>query len=530
MADFTQLRNKLSLIFWPYLRLVLLFLAGYGLVDGALLAWAPTFEPPDELRKLLVPALLAAVMVMLLLWPRIRLLADNGKQNDPRWLMALTAVVVMGCGASCLHGYLSAATSSLASFDSPAAVPAAAAPSAYYQFRHVYQRPRAAEAEAEFGTADKGRKFFFGLYVAVPLLASPADTLLPVRVWLGLHYAADISSSANAAEKRAAYEAFAQRTQQQLKQEKFRVPLGYYERLPNTSERQAYLKAARRTGLCPPDSTRPLLVLRPATEAFATRGRSSGYWLLGWLGGGSLAFLVLLLVPYLSDTAVYRFRAGQRERLAWLSWLRPRHGFWLTPLLLSGNVLVYLLMAFSTQSGLESFPVATLLGWGASYGPAITHGQWWRLLSNTFLHGGLMHLLNNMASLWLLGSLLELPVGTGRLAVLYLVAGLGGSLASLAWHPATVGVGASGAIFGLMGAALVLAWRRALPESLRGAVFFLAVISGGISLLFGFIMPGIDNAAHLGGLVTGGVLGLLFSPTVRRRMPYYESLVDEPAA
>lgn len=522
MADFAQLKNKLSLIFWPYLRLAVLFLVGYGLVDGALLVWAPAFEPPDELRELVLPLLLAFVAVMFWLWPRIRLLVDNGKQNDPRWLMALVAVGVMGCGASCLHSYAQALVGHLQLFDSPATVPAAMAPAAGYQFQHAYPAPRYAGAEAEFGTADKGRKFFFSLYVVVPLLASPADTLLPVRVWQGLHYTADISSNASEAEQKAAYEAFAKRTQEQLAQEKFEVPLGYYKRLPNTRERQTYLKAARRTGLCPTDSMYPLLVLQPATEAFAGRGRSSGYWLLGWLGGGSVGFLLLLLIPYLSDASVQQFRTGQHERLAWLSWLRPHYGFWLTPLLLVSNVLIYLLMALGTQSGFESFAVPTLLSWGASYGPAIAHGQWWRLLSSTFLHGGFLHLANNMASLWLLGSLLEPPVGTGRLAVLYVAAGLSGSLASLAWHPATVGVGASGAIFGLMGAALVLAWRQALPESLRGLVFLLAVISGGISLLFGFLMPGIDNAAHLGGLLAGAFLGLLFSPAVRRRIPYHE--------
>jgi membrane associated rhomboid family serine protease len=528
MADFTQFHTKLQLIFWPYLRLALLFLVGYGLADSALLAWAPTFEPPEELRKLLVPSLVAAVVTMLALWPRIRLLADNGKQNDPRWMMAMVAIAVMGCGASCLHGYLYAALNRQAVFASPRAVPAHQPPGAYYQFGHTVQTVRYAGAEAEFGTADKGRKFVFTLYVAVPLLASPADTLRPARVWQGLRYTGNIEASASPAEKEAAYQAFARRTQEQLTQEKFLVPFGYYERLPNTTARRAYVKAARRTGLCPPDTLQPLLVLQPATEPFATHGRSAGYWLLGWLGGGSLLFFGLLLLPYLSGTAAAEFRAGQYERLGWLSWLRPQAGFWLTPLLVVGNVLVYLAMALSTQTGLDSFAVATLLGWGANFGPAVAHGQWWRLLSSTFLHGGLFHLLNNMASLWLMGSLLERPMGTGRLALLYLAAGVGGSLASLAWHPATVGVGASGAIFGLMGAALVLAWRRALPESLRGVVLLLAAFSGGFSLLMGFIMPGIDNAAHLGGLLTGAGLGLLFSPALRRRLPFYEMQENHP--
>jgi rhomboid protease GluP len=146
-------------------------------------------------------------------------------------------------------------------------------------------------------------------------------------------------------------------------------------------------------------------------------------------------------------------------------------------------------------------------------GPYTLSGQWWRLLSYMFLHGGLMHIAFNMWCLWNLGQLCESLYGRWTYAAIYLLCGLGASLASAAWHPYTPSVGASGAIFGLAGAlitALKLGEfsvpRSALSGTLRslGAFVF-------YNLVFGFVVPGIDNTAHIGGLVTGLIVGALIA-------------------
>ena len=519
MTDTNQpLKDKLTLIFWRYLRLVLLFLLGYGVLDCALLRWWPAFEPSEELRKLGVPLLLSAVLVLVLLWPRLRLLEGADSRRDFRIWLAMLAVGVMGCGANCLHGYLVDATSSMTVLDSPSAVAARQPQGHYYQFRHLYFNPRYRGGDVRFGSASKGSKLTFSLYLSTPVLASPADTLHTVAVWLGRHYQDEISSNASATDKKAAYQAFIKRSEHQFQLEDFSNPLGYYVRLPNTEARESYLKAARGTGLCPADTTKALLMLQAADESFAARGHSSIQWLLGWLLGGTVLFFGLLLPPSLLTRRVLDFRAGQSTGLGLPDGLRPRPGYWLTPLLLVANVFIWLAMALTTRSGIESFARADLLAWGADYGPAVAHGQWWRLMSSVFLHGSVLHLLNNMALLWVLGELLEDDVGTVRFTAIDLVAGLGSSLASIWWHTTTVGVGASGAIFGLMGAAMVLAWRRALPEEVGGVVLLLSAILGGINLVMGFIMPGVDNAAHLGGLLTGALLGLALSPRLRHRL------------
>src|ERR1700740_170638 len=179
-----------------------------------------------------------------------------------------------------------------------------------------------------------------------------------------------------------------------------------------------------------------------------------------------------------------------------------------TIVLIALNVLVFLMMVLQGVSVFN--PTAdSVLRWGADYGPLTLHGQWWRMVVSTFLHFGLIHLLFNMFVLFSIGLFMESLAGRVPFVVLYLVCGLGGSAASLAWHPSIVSAGASGAIFGLYGALLgfLVPPRGSNPaESLaslrKGALTFI-----GYNLLYG-LRPGVDMAAHLGGLATGFVLGL----------------------
>lgn len=141
-------------------------------------------------------------------------------------------------------------------------------------------------------------------------------------------------------------------------------------------------------------------------------------------------------------------------------------------------------------------------------------GEWWRLLTAAFLHGSLLHIAFNMYVLFAIGQTLERVLGHVGYLVLYLVAALGGSVASYAFSDIqTVSVGASGAIFGLMGA-LVIAGRR-----LRYDISQVLVLLG-VNILIGFVAPGIDWRAHLGGLVVGAAVAAIFvhTPRANRRL------------
>jgi len=193
--------------------------------------------------------------------------------------------------------------------------------------------------------------------------------------------------------------------------------------------------------------------------------------------------------------------------------VRPGYGelirlFPATSVLIALNVVVYIAMVAKGVSP-ASPTTAQLLRWGADFGPLTLAGQPWRLLASCFIHAGLLHLLFNMWCLWSLGLFAERFLGRGTYVLAYLVAGLAGAVASVWWHPLVVGVGASGAIFGLAGIMVTLlrSGQLSLPAEFlkQHSKSILAFI--GYNLFFGFISPHIDNSAHLGGLVTGLMLG-----------------------
>src|SRR5580698_7488398 len=184
----------------------------------------------------------------------------------------------------------------------------------------------------------------------------------------------------------------------------------------------------------------------------------------------------------------------------------------LTQVIFGINAAVFLGMALSGSTFMD-FPVRELVQWGANAGALTLSGEWWRLLTNVFVHGGIIHIAFNMWCLWNLGQLCESLYGRWTYAAIYLICGLGASLASAAWHPSVPSVGASGAIFGLAGAlitALKLGEfsvpRAALSGTLRSLGAFVVY-----NLIFGFVLPGVDNTAHIGGLITGLIVGALIA-------------------
>lgn len=185
-------------------------------------------------------------------------------------------------------------------------------------------------------------------------------------------------------------------------------------------------------------------------------------------------------------------------------------GVSVTTAILGLNVAVFIGMTLAGVS-LSEPTNYQLLAWGANFGPYTLGAQPWRAFTYMFVHGGIMHLAFNMWALWQLGKLAEGVFGRVSFAVLYLLCGLGAAVASLWWHPVTVCVGASGAIFGVAGA--LLSYLRlkhlALPRQyLRGILSSLGAFVV-FNLVIGGFIPFIDNAAHVGGLLTGLLLGAL---------------------
>ena len=183
--------------------------------------------------------------------------------------------------------------------------------------------------------------------------------------------------------------------------------------------------------------------------------------------------------------------------------------------LIAVNVLVFLAMLLG-GAGLGLAPADVHLNWGANFGPATQDGEWWRLGSAMFLHFGVVHLAMNMWALWDGGQLVERMFGPGRFVAVYALSGVSGNLLSLVTHHGRgVSGGASGAIFGIYGALLVYLWRergRLHPREFRW-LFWGAAAFSLATIVLGLLIPGIDNAAHIGGFLCGMLSGVCLSPS-----------------
>ena len=181
------------------------------------------------------------------------------------------------------------------------------------------------------------------------------------------------------------------------------------------------------------------------------------------------------------------------------------------------NVLVFFLLSLrgDTESGYF------MLQYGAMYEPLVTEGhEYYRLITSLFLHFGIQHLLNNMVMLGALGYQLENEVGRVKFLLIYFISGIGGNLCSLYWNVShgeqVISAGASGAIFGLMGSLLyIVAVNRGRLGRLSGRGMLIMVA---LSLYFGLTSSGVDNSAHIGGLICGILITVLLYR--RKRMDH----------
>ena len=163
----------------------------------------------------------------------------------------------------------------------------------------------------------------------------------------------------------------------------------------------------------------------------------------------------------------------------------------------------------------------SIIAAGALVRERVMQGEWWRLLSATVLHGNLEHIVGNAVSLYILGMATEHAYGTRSMLGIYLASGLAGSVLSAAMSPGP-SVGASGAIFGLMGAVMVLFWRHHTALMVRDKrIGVVIAVWAFLTIAAGLVTPMIDNAAHLGGMFGGMAVAWTMRPRILARRVVY---------
>lgn len=218
----------------------------------------------------------------------------------------------------------------------------------------------------------------------------------------------------------------------------------------------------------------------------------------------------------------------QRKYEGFLSLIVPHKGYYVAPVVIMICTAVFAVMLIFGVHILE--PTAESMIWfGANYTLKTLDGEFYRLLTSCFLHIGIMHLILNMYALVFIGQLLEPVIGKWRMTLAFLLTGIGGSAASLLWHDVVISAGASGAIFGLYGVYIALLTTNLIEKESRNKILTSMLLFVGYNLLFG-LKGDIDNAAHIGGLLSGLLFGFAIYPSLSSHREKASNLLFSTAA
>jgi membrane associated rhomboid family serine protease len=380
----------------------------------------------------------------------------------------------------------------------------------YYTLKNFYFDKDHGGFHAVFDVSGKhNQNFDMNLYVVLPIFEKAEDTLgKHATACLAIKYYKTISNRLKPSEKESIYKVFAEESWRDFQKTNLNS-FTYLEKVGHTDDEKAYREALKQNTSYIFPANAP--ILRGKEEAFESRFGNHLEWIFGSLCIGAIIWLIMVLIPKLDTGELTRFESGKpaidNSLKEMLEFITPKEGFFITPILMHITLAIYLIM-FLSGFGFLSFKGSDLLLWGANFRPLVKEGEWWRLLTNIFLHGGLMHIIANIIGLAFVGVFLEPLLGRVKFLAVYLLTGLLASAASIWWHEATVSVGASGAIFGLYGVFLAMLLTKVFPPEFAKSFLLSTLIFVGINLAMG-LAGGIDNAAHIGGLLSGFIIGLV---------------------
>ena len=496
---------KLQRLFLPVVLLSTALALVYSALNWLLVAKTGWIPLDEDVVDLWLPGALAWILVIVFVQPRMRFLKIHGTRGNLPYLYHFAAVAVIAVPVIMAQRYIWSVTGDVAHIENADLI-GSSAPSKYYvaDFTCMHLDRPATKSFVSRGRPNNPLNVNF--YVLAPVCSTRGESIKK-RVWIASHYHQLIDDSASKPAANAAYVEFMRDSVNAfnaLDPKQFR----YLESIGRNSDRRRYEKTLEEAGN---HVTSPIILI-PHSEPLERHSSERLAWAAGSFGIGAFIWLAMVLIPALDHRKIHaNLEDGKQTKSApvWPMFLLPRRGNYGLPILLVINIAVFVAMVLSGL-GVVSFDRDDLLAWGANFRPAIHGVGVFRLISSQFVHSGMMHLVNNLYGLLFAGIFLTPLVNNWRLIACYLLCGLGGSIASVVVHPATVSVGASGSIFGLFGILLTMdLLGDARMAGARKFVLLNAALFVGLNLLIGAASTGIDNAAHVGGLITGVILGLV---------------------
>ncbi|MFT3750797.1 MAG: rhomboid family intramembrane serine protease [Agriterribacter sp.] len=503
------MKNKLRFVFLPFLLTLIVLLIGYTFLHWLLFIVVDIFSLKEIVTNFGIPIILAGLAAWVFFRSKLKVLkleSNGGRTRDfysfMIWLLLSVPLIIA-------QEYITTASGRITTLHSVNDISKTTA-TKYYKIDLYYIDKSFTGRFPSFDVSGKhNENFNMHLYFAVPIFEKAADTLANgVSAWLGVKYIKTISNRLEPQEKEAMYKNFVFDSKEDFAKLNLSGYL-YFDRVGYSDDRDGYISAIANNGIYSPNEN----ILKGVKEPFEKRNGKTVPWLLGTSVGGLILWLIMVLIPGIDKKQLMRMKAGRpdritlRERKEFIELLKPKDWNFITLIILYLNIGIYLLMVLIGY-GFIQFNAQDLLHIGANFGPATRSGEWWRLLTCIFLHGGLMHLLANMYGLMFVGLFLEPLLGTIKYLGIYLITGIIASATSIWWYPAIVSVGASGAIFGLYGVFIALMLRKIFPKEFAQSFLVSTSVFVGFNLLMG-LTGGIDNAAHIGGLISGFIIGMV---------------------
>jgi len=506
--------KKLRLLFLPLVLIAVSLLVVYTFFNWLLLTFmGPAFE--KMMADILLPVGLAGIGVVCWLRPRMKRFRFTRNQEKSPFLYACLANYVIAIPVILTQMYLKSDTGKLTTLHTIGNIDKHP-PTMYYSLDRCYIDKEHASMFVNFQESGKrGEYLDFELFVTLPVFEKPMDTSAAIcPAWYGLRFTRQVNNRLENTEKLKKYEEFLVKSKASF--EAMDVNNFSYLVIPSGREAAFFQQAVSVNNRFESANCNILL---PKKGTFADRNDAILSGIICSIVIGWAAWLLLILWPSIKE--IPEPKAGRKPEpmpkpvLPELrSFFIPRRYYYVTPILLSINLAIWIILAFI---GVDMFfPHPLILSvFGANERSLTMDGQWWRLLTSLFVHGGFFQLCGNFVGLVTTGVFLEPFMGRWRYLLFYLLAGILAGIASIVWHPETVSSGASGAIFGLYGLAFAFLFGQVFPAK-SNALMAIGIF---FFVLFHLVIAWVahqDTAAHIGGLVGGFVLGFLFLPYAQR--------------
>ncbi|HXS36178.1 MAG TPA: rhomboid family intramembrane serine protease [Flavipsychrobacter sp.] len=506
--------QRIKLVYLPFLAISVIILFGYSLLRWLVDIKWQLFEIKSDIYDFWIPFGIAALSALVILRKRIKILNLNGKKDNGYFFYQFIAAMLIAGPVLIFQFYLETASYQLINIQNIEELNKNAHSKYYRVDNYQVLKSKSLSFITATPSGKYGEDLVFSIYIASPIVK---DSTLPIMIpiaWYGISYSEKISNRVGDHEKDSSYQNFTESSLNNFKNYNF-YSANYFENISYSDKKDGYFKAIRKDYDI---KEKDLVILEPKKQAFNERSKKSFSWTWLTLGIGNLVFFLMVIIPRTNKEALDKFNKNDiadSDSKQWIKLLIPKGSLFSTALLIDLNILLFIIMVVS-GANIASVQPGDLLHFGANRRAEVMNGEYWRLLTSIFIHGGLMHLVANMFGLAIAGFLLEPIIKRYLFLASFVITGIISSLASIYWYTG-ISVGASGAILGLYGIIISFLATNIYPKGIKKVFWYFMAIYCGSAIIFGFL-NNTDNAAHLGGLISGIILGLILSFSNRKNL------------